>query len=185
MAITIQFVIGTELDRLGPFSFAMRKGHSFREVVEETECSKLIQLAAQHNLKYYFRAVVSERGGGYSNTGHAIIPCSDGGLPLKKKVGGSHYACEEHAIYIAPSFWVQIGCEWARNREYPYYITLFRYILDPQTGVLDKRQLWEAKLASQGELEEALPSKLSCFAAAIKAAMSKATCYHCRDVHFK
>ena len=120
-----------------------------------------------------------ESGGGYTNTGEATIIANKDGQPKKavyiRRRG--HLANGEHALFI-----LEVGDYIVEaNHHRDFGIGIFRML-----GFEDKEEevyaiVEQVNCFSRGEWDAELPASLE---AAVKAAMEKATCYHCREPHF-
>jgi hypothetical protein len=179
----------------------VRKGHSFANVPEgnyfgpyqsSADIYQAIksQLPNSHSIRY----TLWEEGGGRTNTGETAVICSSEGLPLKPLFVRSkgHLSCAEHAlfaVYPQPQEDVVKIDASHHNRDFDIAITSLSLSSE---GELRECQLWEART---GEIREApvaiaqwirtcLPEKLIEFQAALRAAMEKATNYHCREPYF-
>ena len=118
-----------------------------------------------------------EEGGGWSNTGYAQIVAGPDGQPLLPyyiRRRGS-LACGRHALLrIKPG---TIVVEADHHRE-DFYISVWE-VLSIEN---DEAKLGLVAKYDRGEWDhEPLPEK---YQAAVKAAIEKATCYHCRAPHF-
>lgn len=119
---------------------------------------------------------MQEAGGGYTNTGDAVIIANSDGT-AKKPVyirRRGPLACENHALFV-----VKLGdivVEANHHRE-DFDIRIWRIdqILNEEV------QLCLVNEYNQGEQEVDPPAFLQ---AAVEAAKEKATCYHCRGPHF-
>ena len=120
-----------------------------------------------------------EAGGGYTNTGYAVVIAGMDGQRKKalyvRKRGP--LANENHALVV-----LKVGdyiIEANHHRE-DFEIEIFKI-----TGFEDKEEthaiVEKINGFSQNEWEADLPAFLQ---AAVQAVMKKATCYHCREPHF-
>lgn len=118
-----------------------------------------------------------ERGGGYSNTGGATIITNGRGQPKRpvyiRRAG--HLACDDHALFVVRpgdhvirashhrgDFWIRIQRIEAIGEEAAELVTIATY--------------------DMGEWDR--PEVAAQFEAAVEAAETKATCYHCREPHY-
>ena len=121
-----------------------------------------------------------EAGGGYSNTGKAIIIASPNGGPKRAVYVRSrgHLANGQHALVI-----LEVGDYIIKANQHrgDFEIEIFRI-----TGFEDKEGetfaiAEQVNCFSQNEWDAELPAHLE---QAVHTAMHKATCYHCREPHF-
>ena len=117
-----------------------------------------------------------ERGGGYSNTGVAQIICGERGEPLSpiyvRRRG--HLANGSHALFVIRPGYHVIQAD--HHRE-DFYIKVLSVVeIEGDEAICNLVSLY-----SEGEWEPPLPNYLT---AAVKAAVEKATCYHCRSPHY-
>jgi len=121
-----------------------------------------------------------EKGGGYTNTGHAQIVAGPSGEPLRpiyvRRRG--YLANGEHALFPVCEGMVVVKAGHHR-RDFRITVLRIKEIRKTESG-------WEADaeiigLFDQGEWEPTPPKELE---AAIEAAKDKATCYHCRSPHY-
>ncbi len=118
-----------------------------------------------------------EEGGGRSNTGVAtIIAAPDGGKlrPVYVNRRG-HLACGQHALFIVRPSYVVVLADHHR-RDFEISVVRIDEILDDHV-VFTKLAGYSLGEWDNDEVAEK-------FAAAIAAAKQKATCYHCRCVHY-
>jgi len=117
-----------------------------------------------------------ESGGGYTNTGRAVIIADADGSkkkPVYIRLRGS-LACENHALFVVKPGDIVVE---ANHHRRDFEIRIWR---------IDQIQEEEARLTliheySRGEWDSDLDKNLQ---AAVEAAMKKATCYHCRGPHY-
>jgi hypothetical protein len=173
-----------------------RKGHSFTYVIKRsgdiylspepdlvsdavTVSEDIIQNILRQGGKV--RYIVFEKGGGYSNTGSAQIVCGTDGSPLKplyvRRKG--HLACGTHAAFAVWDGQAVVAV-YAYHHRGDYEITL--YLLEATIEKLETYEIWHVE--DFDDINEVLPAKLEKYKAAIQAAMSKASCYHCRSPHY-
>jgi mRNA degradation ribonuclease J1/J2 len=115
-----------------------------------------------------------ESGGGFRNTGIAVIVANKDGNPKKLLFvrRGGHLANREHALFILEEGDVVIQVE--RRRE-EYEIRVFRFTEEKLKEIMNYRQgEWESKEGEEWKKYEK----------AIYAAVDKSNCYHCREPHF-
>lgn len=121
-----------------------------------------------------------EAGGGFSNTGKAIIIASPNGGPKKpvyvRRRG--HLANGQHALFIIEKGDYIIKCD--HHRE-DFEIQIFRVLNFEE----EKEEIYaiteQVNRFSRGEWDKEPPAYLE---QAVHTAMHKATCYHCRSPHF-
>jgi hypothetical protein len=113
-----------------------------------------------------------ESGGGFRNTGIAVIIADRDGYPKKPLFvrRGGHLANREHALFILDEGDIVIKVE--RKRE-EYEIRIYRFSSETE-------KLKEIARYSQGEWE----GEWKRYEKAIYAAVDKSNCYHCREPHF-
>lgn len=170
----------------------VRKGHSFIAVekngekilYDEEGAPWYVGLCVSNIYEpYKVRYIIWECGGGYTNTGESQVICGVDGSPLKplfiRRRG--HLACLDHAAFAV---WegqkvVVIRTDHHRGQ--------FNVRLDELTAHRENvefEELWEGEDFYIDEIDEVLPNKFSKYKTAIKAAMEKALCYHCREPHY-
>ncbi len=121
-----------------------------------------------------------ESGGGYRNTGDAVIVADKDGQPKRatyiRRRGG--LANAPHALII-----LEVGdhiVEAHHHRE-DFLIEVFKVLAFEEK---DSEMFAVVELVNRfdrGEWDEELPKFLE---TAVQAAVDKATCYHCREPHF-
>jgi len=119
-----------------------------------------------------------EQGGGYTNTGVATVICGAQGEPLCpvyiRRRG--HRACSAHALFIVrPGYHI---IQASHHRE-DFTIEVLSVV-----NVDTSSQEVTCELVTkylEGEWSKPLPDYLT---AAVKAAVRKALCYHCREPHY-
>ena len=121
-----------------------------------------------------------EAGGGYTNTGEATIIAGKGGQPKKSVYirGRGELANSEHALII-----LEVGdyIIEANHHRRDFFIEITKVL-----GFEDKQEskfaiVEQVNCFSDGEWDKELPAYLE---QAVRTAMEKATCYHCREPHF-
>lgn len=176
----LQWIIKNEIDSINvngrKINLNMRKGHSILEDLTDIDTQDLI------NMGFIPRAVRWESGGGYSNTGDSNIICGIDGASLKPvfvKTKG-HLACGEHAMFLfyPGQPWVEI--EVSRWRS-DYNVLINKYVLK-NDGEIEKETIW--KIENVNDVINELPTRLKKFEEAIKVAIEKSNCYHCRLPHY-
>jgi hypothetical protein len=112
-----------------------------------------------------------ESGGGFRNTGIALVIADRNGYPKKPLFvrRGGHLANREHALFILNEGDIIIQVE--RRRE-DYEIRIYRF---------SSETLKEIARYYQGEWEG---EEFKKYERAIYAAVDKSNCYHCREPHF-
>jgi len=117
-----------------------------------------------------------ESGGGYTQTGDAIIIAGPNGekkTPLYIRRRG-HLACERHALLLIHEGDIIIEAE-HHHRDFEVRVWRIDQILE------EEAQLSLLHEFSWGDWDVEPPEN---FRAAVEAAMKKATCYHCREPHY-
>jgi len=178
------------------FPAKMRRGHSVLETFTydgegvfyvPKENSTPEKVTAEDIIKAGLtpRLVLWEGGGNHTNIGSARIICGLKGeklAPVYIRRRGSLACSAFHAKFIA---WpgqklIQVDAEHHRG---DFSITIDEIYLDKSFLGKTKR-LWQGQEIDKSNIEEYLPSKLDRYLDAVKAAMNKATCYHCREPHY-
>jgi hypothetical protein len=121
-----------------------------------------------------------EAGGGYSNTGWATIIAGPNGekkTPLYIRRRGP-LACAQHALVPAG---VGDFIITANHHREDFQVEIFRIAGFEVKGENTYATVEQVNCFSSGEWDAELPVSLE---AAVKAAMQKATCYHCREPHY-
>ena len=121
-----------------------------------------------------------ERGGGYSNTGGAIIISNKDGQPKKAIYvrGRGQLANSHHALFI-----LEVG---------DYIVEVNHHREDFEVEILkvlgfesNEKEIYavveQINYFNNGEWDAELPTYLE---VVVQVAMEKATCYHCRSPHF-
>lgn len=130
------------------------------------------------------RLVFWESGGGRCNTGSAQIICGLKGeriAPVYIRRRGS-LACSRHAKFIA----------WPGQKLVVVYVSHHRgdfivrvdEVSFTESFHVEVERLWWGDELDKANIEEYLPTKIDRYLEAVKAAMNKATCYHCREPHY-
>lgn len=117
----------------------------------------------------------AESGGGRTSTGLACVIASTDGRPLRP-FRTKHYSNGDHAFFVAPQL-VRVVAAVSRAG-WEIEIEKVSVSRTDQSVRLVTQTLW------RGHSLDELPQLHQRFAAAVKAAMAKATHYHCRDVHY-
>jgi hypothetical protein len=117
-----------------------------------------------------------ESGGGYTNTGGAVIIANADGTakePVYIRKRGS-LACGNHALFVIREGDMVIKAGHHR-RDFEIRVWRIDQILEEEARLtLTHEYSW-------GEWDAELPPFLE---AAVQAAVEKATCYHCREPHY-
>jgi len=117
-----------------------------------------------------------ETGGGYSNTGDAIIIASSDGKPKKPLYirQRGHLACGEHALFVIMPCDIVVK---ANHHRYDFNIVVYRIVeIREDRAILERLCLYD-----RGEWDTTPPEGVL---QAVEAAEKKATCYHCREPHY-
>lgn len=179
--ITKQLVVRTENPpKVEGIEWQILKGHSIsQQFYLSDKVSAKIENA-------YWRLIAEECGGGATNTGSANIICDDNGLPLKafRTPRRGHLACGTHALFTCRSC-IQVHADHHRR---DFNIEITKYEIDTK-GKVKIEHLWNLGSsgpadASYSEVLASIPKRFEKFESAIKAAMDKATSYHCRSVFY-
>jgi len=131
----------------------------------------------------YWRFLLSENGGGYSNTGHATIICGLNGEKLKpfRVIKRGHLACSEHATFIGQRF-VEIHVN--HHRE-DFSVSIYRWTIND--NIVKRTEVWSLDQSADAlydDVMRSIPRKYDSYKEAIEAGLRKSTCYHCREPHF-
>ena len=131
------------------------------------------------------RVETYQSGGGWSNTGSCTVTTlANGSKP--ETVAGGHYCNCSHAIYwISKGFVIQ--CSYWNKDEYPWHGTIDWIEVNFGSG-FKRYTVGRFKATSRDDIEiepekPELFRNLDKLLPAIKAAMRKARCYHCREEH--
>ena len=122
-----------------------------------------------------------EEGGGYTNTGGCIIVCNSDGSkksPIFVRTGG-HLACAEHALFSVSVGDVIIYVD-RHHRDLQITVKQIISITKDDAGYL--AEVKSLGSYSEGQWDNDDTEKK--FSDAIKAAISKSYCYHCRESHY-
>jgi len=117
-----------------------------------------------------------EAGGGYTNTGDAVIIANGDGTakrPVYIRHRGS-LACENHALFVVKPGDLVVEASHHR-RDFEVRVWRIDQILEEEARLNLLHEF------SMGEWDKEPPAYLE---QAIQVAMKKATCYHCRKPHF-
>jgi len=115
---------------------------------------------------------ITENGGGASNTGSAQIVVGASGKAVKPLFIPRGYANGDHAIFVVKPGMYIVRASRDRDGERATAYRIAR--LDGDTAILVVVGEHEN---GDGDIPDVLQD-------AVKAALEKAQCYHCRDVHF-
>lgn len=113
-----------------------------------------------------------EKGGSGMNTALVTIVCSTSGAPMRPVRVLRPYAGGAHAMFTSTRL-VVVTADRSRNE---VAVTL-KSVSATETG-LKEEIIWKG-------YPEDLPNRFKKFSAAVKAAVAKANCYHCRHVHYQ
>jgi hypothetical protein len=121
-----------------------------------------------------------EEGGGFTNTGRAIIIANGKGQskkPIYVRRSG-HLACSEHALIpvLVGDYIIQTS-----HHRYDFTVSVHRIEGFREEGGNRFADISLVNRFDQGEWDADLPDFL---VEAVVAAKNKATCYHCRSPHF-
>jgi len=122
-----------------------------------------------------FHIDLEEKGGGRTNTGDAVIVASLNGDALRPYRRGG-YCGGPHAYFSIPNAVATVEAE--RDREGTVVV-----IKEHKIAAKDGMAWIESAAMWKGAPDE-LPEIYSHFAAAVQAAVKKASCYHCREPHY-
>ena len=153
---------------------------------------KKLNIEIERTKKGY--AALWESGGGYSNTGKAIIIAGPNGekkAPIYTRARG-HLACAKHALFPVNEGDIVIQ---SRQHRGDFHHEVYRIVaIRDDEAELERiaeyyRGQWDA-----GQIGQKLEADLARMTAgeapamglsiAVQAAECKATCYHCRSPHF-
>lgn len=119
-----------------------------------------------------------EQGGGASNTGSATIIAGLNGEKLTPVYinGRGHLSCGSHALFIVKEGYHVISVNHHRG---DYEIEIYKITsINKEEKTANIELLYEY---SRGEWDKEYPEFLE---SALEAATDKASCYHCREVHY-
>lgn len=124
--------------------------------------------------QYVLLVELAEEGGGMTRTGYAYVVCGEQGQPTRPFRIPKGYSLGEHAYFCGRSL-IQVRA--TRQEEVCIMrVTPIDHIADGWVAVRDET-IWS------GYADE-LPHLYEHFSRAMKAAVEKARCYHCRHVHY-
>jgi hypothetical protein len=130
------------------------------------------------------RPALWERGGGATSTGRATIVCAPDGAPLRPyyiRTRGS-LSCGEHALLPADRGNIVVQA-WHHRRDFS--VDIYRILEQAQQAPGESEAaVATERLASFSENEWDNPDVAARYKAAIEAARSKATSYHCRSPYY-
>ena len=127
-----------------------------------------------------------EAGGGMTNTGSAqIIARPDGERPYAVYIRRrGHLACAEHAlIVVRPGFYILEADRWVK-REKPFQVKIWKIedIITEEDGYFAVARIQRSMTVETVEMGVFYaPIHLQY---AVKAAIEKTMCYHCRAPHY-
>lgn len=183
----------------------LRKGHSYLDIagfysdddlqfdiIENNFVKKLaantkalIPFSSFYEKGFKARWIVFESGGGYTNTGKAIVIASNDGQPLKPLfvIKRGDLACKNHAAFAV---WEgqSVVAVVARHHRGDFQIEIKSLHGTLYPWRFEEKTLWSASHLYKSTWRDALPKKIKKFERAIEAAIVKAKCYHCREPHF-
>jgi len=122
-----------------------------------------------------------EKGGGYTNTGHAQIVAGPNGEPLRpiyvRRRG--HRANGRHALFPVSNGMVVVKASHYHQQDFRILVLRIKKVRKTEVG-------WVADIETICDYDEGvwIPTPPKELEAAIKAAKEKATCYHCRSPHY-
>ena len=151
------------------------KGHSISQEIQDDDTSLIAP-----NENYYWRLLEWERGGSFTNTGYAQIICSIQGEKLKPVYirGKGHLANNDHALFAGNALVIINASHHRRD----FSVSVTRKVVDTKSGKVDISIIW--KSPENHDWLDNLPEKIAIYSDAIKSAIEKADCYHCRSVHY-
>ena len=117
--------------------------------------------------------ILSESGGGLSNRGGSRIICGSSGEKLPALFIPKGYANGDHAWFHLKPGMVVIEAGRSRGGESVEVCTV--------TAIADNGDVTLKKIGYLENGDGNIPKR---FDAAVKAALDKASCYHCREPHF-
>lgn len=121
-----------------------------------------------------------ECGGGYSNTGEAIVIANSDGSPKKPVYirGRGHLSCSNHALFILKEGDIIVEANYHRQ-DFNIYVCLVEKF--EKDNNIEYAVCKIINSCTNGEWDNTDDKS---YVAAVSAAVEKATCYHCRHVHF-
>lgn len=141
---------------------------------------ELKKIASENDVELRERMKLEERGGGWTNTGSAVIYCALDGSPLVS-VGGRATVHSAHAVFFANAA-VCIECSYWNKRDPPYRGSVAALRL--REGRIEVKELGTFEAETKRGTPELSSPTLETYLQAIKAAMMKCTCYHCRSAYY-
>ena len=122
-----------------------------------------------------------EQGGGWSNTGEAVIVTAPDASPIKPiyvRKSGS-LACSNHALIPVNVGSVVIE---AHHHRKDFFISVWQIKSIDETAKAE--MIAEYSMGEWVFSQEPHPEVADHLLAAVEAAQKKATCYHCREPHY-
>jgi len=173
------------------FSMKVRKNHSIIEGWLRKEGKFIIEhrdneFTAEdiRNAGLTPRLILWESGGGHCNTGFAQIICGLKGqklIPIYIRRRGS-LACSRHAKFVMYPR-QKLVVIYANHHRRDFNVTIDE-IFFTESFLVEVERLWWGDELDKANIEDQIPTKLDRYLDAVKAAMNKATCYHCREPHY-
>lgn len=131
----------------------------------------------------WFLVEAVEEGGGATNTGFAQVVCGTEGQMLRPYYVPKGYSNSTHALFSAKRLVVITATKKRDNVS----ITAYRFDYGDGRVFLVEEKVWESEdlpYHEKGGISEVIPRSLIHFQLAVEAALGKAHCYHCRDLHY-
>jgi len=122
------------------------------------------------------RIDVEEQGGGATNTGSATVICGRGGSPLKPYRVPRRQICDGPHAYFSVGECVVIRAAHHRDDVVTIATMFVREVKHNRFAIVTE-EIWKGDPSD-------LPETYARFEAAVKAAVKKSHCYHCRCAHF-
>lgn len=124
---------------------------------------------------------LTENGGGATNTGWATIITSADGFPVKPLFVPRGYAQGDHAIVVVKPGMLIFNAAHSRRGE---SVKVERIVSIMPDGTDEDENANIVITETVGEYEDGDSDLPEAFDAAVKAALSKSHCYHCREPHY-
>lgn len=182
--IKVQVVMKTQqppqtIENMGVFKIL--RGYSILEMNLEKykrNRKEIIEILSKNNTDFFIRAIISESGGGMTNTGEAICISSQNGkkmLPYKF----SSYSLGEHATFFITK--TAVACYVNRYHD-EVSITLYLIKVGNDTRNVDVFKMWHTDPIHY--IDSIIIDEYVKFIPLIHATIEKSYCYHCRSPHY-
>lgn len=168
-----QAVIKEEIPIPGGFDGVCLEGHTVLYISGKTELPEVFNPGRD----FIRELLPGESGGGMTNTGAAIINCDTIGQPLRgfknQKSGAGKYST---GTLFCSGHYITVNIE--RHGD-EIHIDVVKSTVGFPTNTVET--IWQYN----GHIDDrSYPADIEIYATAIKAAVEKSQCYHCRCLHF-